>query len=566
MKRNVFIPLLLAVSITCLLHPLSLSAQNINYMGLADSCMKLKNYSCAAANYDLALEKLDPESNGIAYLDAIAWALTNDKEKTFAALNRYVKNNALNNNPFYSNDLLKEKSFDFLKDDDRWKTMIAAAKDGEDQERAKEKKSLDSVKTACTAFVNALDVRPQLNTAAISGDIYAPLKGLLNYHSPGAYVKDNGITLYIRVDTTDVPFYVHLPDNYDPAVPNRALVVLHGALRYSVGYGDGRAFSLAYRATSEHIPFYTKNYITIYPMGTKTINWMTTEGGFDMVNRIVIYLKAFLNIDDNRVELLGHSNGATGVFTYLVKSPSLYAGFYGMDTQPKVYIGGTFLQNGMTRHFYNFATDKDYYYPLAAVKTIDSLAKSQGVNWYTQMNVGYPHWFPAMKEAFTPMAKIFEDMANRVRNPYPAEIYFETDNVRYGTSDWITITKLDTLSKKAAWQTDPNFKISEWPDKSDFNKIVHREEMAFDYPHKSGAIKAKRQGNDFYIQSSDIAAFCIRLDREMIDYGQKVNVFVNGKKVFSQSIKPDGAFTLSNFKTSLDRKVIWENEISIHVK
>ena len=565
MKKLYAIAFIFAIVLCGLFCPNKLSAQNINYMGLADSCMKLKNYRCAAANYDLALEKIDPESNGIAYMAAHAWALTNDKEKTLAALTRYVKNNALNNYPFFSDRLLKEKDFDFLKDDARWKTMIADVEDNENKERAMEKKSLDSVKMACKAFESALDVRPQLSTLSPTGNLYARLKPLLVYRLPKPFLKDNGVSLYIRVDTTDVPFYVHLPDNYNPTVPNPALVVLHGALRYSVGYGDARYFSQVYRATSEHIPFYAKNYITIYPMGTKTINWMTTESGFDMVNRIVIYLKAFLNIDDNRVELLGHSNGATGVFTYLVKSPSLYAGFYGMDTQPKVYIGGTFLQNGMTRHFYNFATDKDYYYPYTAVKTVDSLANSLGVNWYTQLNVGYPHWFPSMKEAFTPMAKIFEDMANRVRNTYPAEIYFETDNVKYGSSDWISITQLDTLSKKATWQTDPNFKITEWPDNNDFNKIIHREEMAFDYPHKSGAVKAKREVNNFYIQTSDVAAFAIMLNREMIDYGKKVNVFVNGKKVFSQKMKPDEAFTLSDFKKSMDRKLIWENEINIRV-
>ena len=564
MKRNASVPILLAVCLGCLLHPLSLSAQKINYMGLADSCMKLKDYTCAAENYDLALEKLDPESNGIAFMAARAWALTNDKEKTWTALKRYVKNNGLNNNIFFSNELLKEKSFDFLKDDARWKAMIAAAEDGENRERAREKKSLDSVKAASKAVESALDVRPQLKN--LSNTPYTKLKTLLVYRSPKPYVKDNGVTLYIRVDATDVPFYVQLPAGYDPAKPSPVLVVLHGAVQYNVGYGDASTSRYVYRATSDHIPFYSKNYITIYPMGTKTINWMTTESGFDMVNRIVVYLKAFLNIDDYRVELLGHSNGATGVFTYLVKSPTLYAGFYGMDTQPRVYIGGTFLQNAMTRHFYNFATDKDYHYPYAAVKTIDSLAKSLGVTWYTQLNVGYPHWFPAMKEAFTPMAKIFADMAHRVRNPYPDSIYFETDNVKYGASDWITVTQLDTLSKKAAWQTDPNFKITAWPDKNDFNKIVHREEMAFYYPHKSAAVKAKRQGNNFYVQTSDVAAFCIRLNREMIDYSKKVNVFVNGKKVFSQRIKPDKAFTLSNFKKNLDRKVIWEHEINIPVQ
>jgi len=533
-------------------------AEAQNYVAAADSCFKLKDFVCAATNYDLFLDKVEGDSNNIAYRSALSWSLAHNKEKAFSALNRYMKNNILNGQTTFSDELLNEQSFDFLKDDGRWIAIITRLQKAE----AKEKEPLESNQKN---FETALDVRAQLNSIKLTSDIYPALEQSLIYKSPTPYLTNNGIALFIRIDGHGVPFYVHLPNNYDPTIANAALVVLHGAVKYNKVYGSPSFLPSVYRMTSEHIPGYAKNYITIYPMGINTLNWMNTEKGFDMVNQIVVYLKAFLNIDDNRVELLGHSNGATGVFTYLVKSPSLYAGFYGMDTQPRVYIGGTFLKNGMTRHFYNFATDKDYYYPYAAVKTIDSLANSLGVNWHTQLNVGYPHWFPSMKEAFVPMAKIFEDMAHRVRNPYPAEIYFETDDVKYGTSDWITITKLDTLSKKAAWQTDPNFKITDWPDNKDFNKIVHREEMAFAYPHRSGAVKAKRAGNDFYIETSDVAAFRLTLNREMINYSKKINVFVNGKKVFSQRIKPDKVLTLSNFKTSLDRKVIWENEICVKV-
>src|SRR6202012_2178709 len=135
------------------------------------------------------------------------------------------------------------------------------------------------------------------------------------------------------------------------------------------------------------------------------------------------------------------------------------------------------------------------------VKTIDSLASSLGVDWHTQVNHGYPHWFPSMKEAFTPMDDLFKDISNRVRDPYPKVIYFETDDTKYGASDWLTITGLDTLAFKAAWQTDPNFKITEWLDNNDFNKTIHCEEWAFNYPHKSGVIKARREDNTFYIET-----------------------------------------------------------------
>jgi len=530
-----------------------------NYVGAADSCFKLKDYVCAATNYDLFLDKVEGESNNIAYRSAVAWSLAGNKDKAFLAIKRYMKNNTLNGETTFSDELLSEKSFDVLRDDERWAAIITPLQKAE----AKEKEPFIRNQKN---FETALDVRPQLNNIKLTGDIYPALKKSLVYKSPKAYLTNNGIALFIRIVNKGVPFYVHIPDNYDPAIANPAIVVLHGAVNFNKLYGSPSQLHDVYRMTSDHIPGYSKNYITIYPMGIKTLNWMNTETGFDMVNKIVIYLKAFLNIDDNRIELFGHSNGATGVFTYLIKSPSLFAGFYGMNTQPKVFIGGTFLQNGVTRHFYNFATDKDYYYPPQAVKTIDSLANSLGVNWHTELNKGYPHWFPSMKESLQSMAKIFKDMATRVRNPYPKEIYFQTDNIKYGASDWITITALDTVSTKASWQIEPNFKITEWVDNKDFNKTVHREEMAFDYPHRSGAIKAKRNGNNIYIETSDVASFAIKLNREIVDYTQKVNIYLNDKKIYSKKIGPDKAFTLADFKAKLDRKVIWENELTFFVR
>jgi predicted esterase len=537
-----------------------------NYVSKADSCFKIQDYSCAATNYEQYLDKSDPESNGIAYRAAVSWGLAKDKEKTFAALKRYIKNNALNDNTFFSEQLLREECFHFLQDDARWTAMIAVVQKAEVAENERVRIGWEAAKAEAKLFETVLDVRSQLNGLDITEDIYPVLEQALRYRSPARYLTNNGIILFIRVGNEDVPFYVHVPDNYDPSVPSPALVVLHGGVKINKGYGGSELMPSIYRMTSVHIPHYAKNYIAIYPKGIHTLNWMNTEAGFDMVNQIVMHLKAFLNIDDNRIQMLGHSNGATGVFTYLLKAPTLYAGFYGMNTRPKVHIGGTFLQNGMTRHFYNFATDKDYYYPPQAVKVIDSLANSLGVSWHTQLNKGFPHWFPAMKESLEPMAQIFVDMETRVRNPYPDKIYFETDNVKYGASDWITITGLDTLSNKANWQIDPNFKITEWLDNNDFNKIVAREEMAFAYPHESGAIRAARKGNNIHIETSGVASFSVKLNREMIDYSKKMNIYLNGKKIFKKKISPDKQFTLSNFKLGLDRKLIWENDLKFVVQ
>ncbi len=99
-------------------------AQTRDYFAAADSCLKLKDYACAADNYELYL-KTDPESNGVAYMLAKARATRGDKEKTFTALELYVKNNGLNNNPFFCEQLLKEKNLLIVL---QWRLLIKTKK------------------------------------------------------------------------------------------------------------------------------------------------------------------------------------------------------------------------------------------------------------------------------------------------------------------------------------------------------------------------------------------------------------------------------------------------------
>jgi predicted peptidase len=151
-------------------------------------------------------------------------------------------------------------------------------------------------------------------------------------------------------DSTDAPFTVLLPRDYSPDLSYPALVVLHGAVGMQAGfppYPD----SIVTGYYNRHFTKYAtaQSMIVVYPSANSQYNWMYPDDGFVMVPSIVTYLKRFLNIDDNRIYLTGHSNGATGAFSYLMKAPNLFAAFTGMNTQPKVRTGGTFLLNALNR-------------------------------------------------------------------------------------------------------------------------------------------------------------------------------------------------------------------------
>jgi hypothetical protein len=377
--------------------------------------------------------------------------------------------------------------------------------------------------------------------------------------------QDYSLTLVIN-DTARTAFLVHLPPNYNPAKRYPLLFFLHGAVRNNLLTDYLPASWVLY----DWNRYYTKyaelnDVILVFPHGSKEFNWMTPDHGFFMVPKILTLVKKALNIDDNKVFVSGHSNGATGSFSYLMKQPTPFAGFYGFNTQPKVFTGGTFVENIKNRSFINFSTDQDYYYPPNANDDFTQLMNSIKADYKEYRYNGFPHWFPQFDESEPAYKILFADLLQRQRNPFPKEISWEFDDNRYGHVDWLSNMKLDTLAVPKTWHKEKNFKIIrelEYDEKDSLiTKDVNR--MAFDFPRKSGKILAKYANNVFHIETSCIKSFAINISPEMIDIHKKVRIYVNGKLRFDRHIGYDTAFMLKNFDINQDRIQVWINQIDI---
>ena len=405
-----------------------------------------------------------------------------------------------------------------------------------------------------------------LDTTARAEALYPALR---SYHP---YLKkrqqDYSLSFTIN-DSATSSYLVHLPSDYTPDKPYPVLVFLHGAVRYSslreyqidrITLGGGNRFYTQYAALHD--------VILVFPGASKKYNWMTSDDGFFMVPNIIKQLKTTLNLDDNKIFVTGHSNGATGSFSYLMKQPTPFAGFYGFNTHPKVYTGGTFVENILNRSFINFSTDQDYYYPPQANDRLALLMDSVHADYEDHRYNGFPHWFPQFDESEPAFEILFADLAKRERNPYPAAVQWEFDDNRYGTVDWLTAITLDTLAPKADWHQPLNFAIEEWLayDENDSLVTEQVEENAFDFPRKSGKIIAAYQDNTFRVKTSRIGSFRVNISPEMINLNANVKVYVNGKLRYDQQVGYDRAFMLRHFRENRDREQVWVNTIELEVK
>lgn len=369
-------------------------------------------------------------------------------------------------------------------------------------------------------------------------------------------------------DSLKTSYFVHLPKTYDPNKKYPVLFFLHGAVRYN---------NFSEFETKGNLKYWNRYYtkyadknevILVFPKANKQYNWMTSDDGFFMVPTIVNQLKKAIHVDNNKIFISGHSNGATGSFCYLMKEPTQFAGFYGFNSYPKVFTGGTFIENTKNRSFINFSTDQDYYFPPNANDSLDKLMQSIKADYQDIRYNGFPHWFPQFDESEPAYQILFSDLLQRERDPFPKEITWEFDDENYGNIDWLTQIKLDTSKAREDWHKNINFKVDSWMEYDDNDSLITSpvDKTVYNFPRKSGKIIAKYENNTFKINTSCIQSFQINISPEKVDLTKDVKVYVNYELIFEGKVGYDKAFIIENFAKNNDSEQLWIDRIPIQVK
>ncbi|EHQ43727.1 Poly(3-hydroxybutyrate) depolymerase [Myroides odoratus] len=442
--------------------------------------------------------------------------------------------------------------------DPRWKVVVAEA--------TKRKKQLDLIlQNEEKAFFQTK--KQDFNGVTDGKKLYEKLK----YDTPYLPKDQRDYSIGFQInDTTKTSYYIHLPKNYNPAKSYPLLFFLHGGVRYS----SFLEFQTAEMTLGGWNRFYTKyadehEVILVFPRANKQYNWMTSDAGFFMIPSILKNIKETIHVDDDKVFLAGHSNGATGVFSYLMKHATPFAGFYGFNTHPKVYTGGTFVANIKNRNFISFSTDQDYYYPPNANDDFTAMRQGLGADYKEYRYKGFPHWFPEFDESEPAYQLLFADLMQRKREPFPSSLTWEFDDEANGSIDWLQEIKLDTLASKADWHSSLNFKITKWleyasdDDDDDTMEEVAVDEDAFDFPRASGKVVAQYKDNVFHLTTSRIQSLAIAISPEMVNVKKRIKVYVNGQLYFNKKVGYDTPFMLQQFEKNNDRQQLWMNRITL---
>lgn len=518
----------------------------------------------AAIQWALKAAEAEPADKYWRYLNAADFA-SRDRNADLA-----IKYATLVVESDIATKVFSNSSFDWLSQDPRWIHLM------EKVEQLKEKQRQQRVQASIRFRGSQQQLLGQNNnhidslTRILSADkLYKQIQNTDPLSGPP--YSGRFISGWLKLlDSLEFPYLVQMPLGFEPNRRYPMIVVLHGAIGRQTKIPDmvdstlNGFFGLPFVEQAYH-----SGLIALFPYGTNRYNWMVPDDGFELVPELVRQVKKMYSIDDRRVYVAGHSNGATGAFSYLMKQPSLFAGFAGVNNRPQVRTGGTFLKNGINRSFYNVATDYDYYFPMEGHRAITDLAKELKLEWDNEEVIGHHnHSYltnvrdSTVKEVYQ---RLFANLLTKQRNPFQTNLYWECDDVKHGRVDWLELNQLDTMVQKSSWHTSQNLPVSGWRSVANPEVTLDSTSQAFVFPRRSGAVSAFYSNNRFDVKTSRVKSITIYLSPEMVDFRKPVQVVINGTSVFNTLVVKDRNFTLATYILETDHQAVWTNRLQFTV-
>lgn len=349
-------------------------------------------------------------------------------------------------------------------------------------------------------------------------------------------------------DKITVPFYVYIPAKYDASKPLSMLVYSQGGWFGRKEFNRDEAKDFVFE--NPVLPFVEKeNMLEIFPAGMNSVGTYQFEG-IENIRQIVAKVKRIFNVDDNRVYLMGFSDGGTGTYRTAVFMPNDFAAFYAINGRP--FTGNHFV-NMSNRPSYSLSSVKDSVVEIDSIRSFFNFAKTVNADWIYREIPDQNHYYLPFLDEYLPA--IFNHLKSISRNPFRNRLNWETPWEPIGKIDWLEISQLDLKRKRADWH-----KIYEYPYKSSEGDETVK------IGDESGAVEARYFNNTFEVKTSCVAKFTLNLHPTMIDFSQPVKVIINGKEVFNQKVSFDKEFIAKNFNENTDRALLWANKITIEVE
>jgi hypothetical protein len=263
-----------------------------------------------------------------------------------------------------------------------------------------------------------------------------------------------GILSKARMNTRGLwhPYVIAVPPTYDATRPYPVRFYLHGDTTQPASSAESGVRWLNYEALAR------EDAIVVFPGAWNGFPWWSTSQIEHMAG-VLDELKRLYNVDENRVFMLGSSDGGTGAYYHAMLATTPWAAFLPFNADPSVL---TYPQAGVDAQLYpSNLTNKplfvvhgglDQIYPVSALEPWLRLFTTLGTSVTLRVKEGYGHetrwWTEEM-----PVMDAF--MASHARIPLPDRLSWETAYTD-GTNraHWLVIDELGRAAGERLPETD----------------------------------------------------------------------------------------------------------------
>lgn len=235
-----------------------------------------------------------------------------------------------------------------------------------------------------------------------------------------------------------------VPSTYDPAVPMPLRIYLHGGVD-TENRNSGRLWDFDRFGPGEGL--------ALYPSAWRGAMWWH-QNQMENILGILAELKHTYNIDENRVHVIGVSDGGTGAYFLAFKAPTAFAGFVPLIghaaalVNPRLgAVGPFFVRNLRNSPFFIVNGALDPLYPVREVAPFVALYRQAGANivFRPRSEAGHDlRWWPEVQPA------VDSFIEQTPRSPFPDRISWEADSPdHFSRVYWLRIDSLGPVPGEA---------------------------------------------------------------------------------------------------------------------
>ena len=344
-------------------------------------------------------------------------------------------------------------------------------------------------------------------------------------------------------DGREFPYVVHVPDTYDAHTAYPLRVYLHGGVMRPKS-DDGSWVRDPDRFLSE-------DAIVVFPTSWPDSLWWQTSQ-VENLGGLINDLKRVYNVNENRVFLMGVSDGATGVYYHAFKATTPWAGFLAFIGHPGVLAnpasgvdGKMHVTNLTNKPFFIVNGGVDRLYPVSSVEPFIDLFERAGVelDFRPQPKSGHDlRWWPELSSS------VDRFLLQTRRESLPDRLTWQTEDVETShRAHWLVIEELGSVKGEG-----------------EFESTV-RGRPAFQHVRPSGRLDLTRVGNTVTVTTKGVRRYTLLLSPEQFDFGRPIRVVTNGQVSHDAITTPDLDTMLRWAAIDQDRTMLFGAELLIEV-